>query len=574
MSAPLTQDLIKEQVDAESYRRGVPYFERGAITRARRSGRIVRALCEGSRPEPYRVRAELGPGTILHAYCSCPVGASGQCKHVAATLLALLHTPHIFHEVEDLSLALATCSPARLGAMLTYALGRFPELEIVLEMTLPVDPVRHEQVDEQLYREQARDIMREVASHHGAASQAVDALRPLLILARGFASRGEYHACLQIVGALLHEVCAQHHTWHDGDGFLGSFAAQLLSEHIQPALAKDLPAQARHRALDALALVASATSAQLPGEQAARHILSLTLEEEERDLLAAQLRHHAPPGQQDSWLLLQLESRDLDDQAYAMRCRALGREDAWVQHLLERERVEEALAVTSAAEDAHVLALANAFVERGLGELVEAVVRQRYALRGELALLSWLGEQYAARGEHALALSTALACFYRAPALSSLHAVRQAARPLAQWEVLRPSALATLRERGEWEVLLRAYLEEGDFDGAFEALEVARQHGRVSAAEWVDVQAELAERARHTHPEQATALLEALAEQLIKKRSLANFKRAAELLAMAYQLRMSAGEEAQWGARLEELHARYGRFQGLREALKAVGLLP
>ncbi len=53
----------------------------------------LKALCQGSAASPYRVEVTFSQKGIASTNCSCPVGAGGYCKHVAALLLTWLHEP-------------------------------------------------------------------------------------------------------------------------------------------------------------------------------------------------------------------------------------------------------------------------------------------------------------------------------------------------------------------------------------------------------------------------------------------------------------------------------------------------
>ena len=456
----LTDADIRNQVSPESYRRGEPYFKRGAIQGARRSGRVLRAQCEGSRPEPYRVHVELAPAGIAYAHCSCPVGMDGRCKHIAALLIAWLQQPDGFAEVEDVHVALAEREPEELRAMLHYVMQRHPELELILEMRFPVGEHVGDELDAQAYRDQARDIFREGAQGLGAPSQIADALKPLLEIARSFEARGDALASVRVSGALCDEIIAQRVRVRDEDGFLDAIVVEILDMLFALLGAREISRAARHEALAVLA--GAAVTEHLPEVRlhAERGILSSALDDEDRQELALHLRQRLRQGSEDadgsvdSWLLLQLEAAKLEEEAFIQRCRNLGRQDALVEHLLEREQVSEALQEIERADDAHFMALVEAFTTHGHADKVEPVVERRYEEHGELRLLEWLGARYADRGDSALALSTSLARFYRAPTHEALLRIQQLSSDSRQWELLRPSLLANLRARDEWEVVM------------------------------------------------------------------------------------------------------------------------
>src|SRR5437870_906239 len=102
----MDENGIRSHVGRGKLDMGRHYFHQGAVTDARRQGMTLQARCQGSQPEPYRVRVTVGDGEVSDAHCSCPVGGGGACKHVAAVLLAWVHTPEVFRAAEPLDEAL------------------------------------------------------------------------------------------------------------------------------------------------------------------------------------------------------------------------------------------------------------------------------------------------------------------------------------------------------------------------------------------------------------------------------------------------------------------------------------
>jgi len=152
MIPQFSEDDIPKRVGERSFERGRRYFQGGAIRNARRQGPTLKAYCEGSRPEPYRVQVTFGSKGIEEADCSCPVGAGGHCKHVAALLLTWLHRPEEFREVEELDKALERRSKAELIALIKQMLLLWPELEEILETPLPRTGRRRTPVDSGAHR--------------------------------------------------------------------------------------------------------------------------------------------------------------------------------------------------------------------------------------------------------------------------------------------------------------------------------------------------------------------------------------------------------------------------------------
>ena len=73
----LTEADICRWTGDESFRRGQRYFDQDAILNPRRASMVLKAQCQGSRSQPYRVQITLGPDGIVSGDCSCPVGGGG-----------------------------------------------------------------------------------------------------------------------------------------------------------------------------------------------------------------------------------------------------------------------------------------------------------------------------------------------------------------------------------------------------------------------------------------------------------------------------------------------------------------
>ena len=76
----LTEADIRRWTGEESFKRGQRYFGQDAILHPRRAGLMLKAQCQGSRSQPYRVQVTLEPKGIASGDCSCPVGGGGRCN--------------------------------------------------------------------------------------------------------------------------------------------------------------------------------------------------------------------------------------------------------------------------------------------------------------------------------------------------------------------------------------------------------------------------------------------------------------------------------------------------------------
>ena len=151
---------IQNWVGPTSFKRGQAYFRQRSILQPRRQGRILKANCRGSSAPSYRVEVNLGLDEINWGVCSCPVGAGGQCKHVACLLLTWLDAPHTFQVIESLDESLERRSKEELIALIHRMLQRDPELEIMLELPFPEGDSNLETIDREILKEQVDHAFR------------------------------------------------------------------------------------------------------------------------------------------------------------------------------------------------------------------------------------------------------------------------------------------------------------------------------------------------------------------------------------------------------------------------------
>jgi uncharacterized Zn finger protein len=131
----LNLDNLRDWVGDFEIGKARPYAR--AVTGCVRTANTLKASVRGSRARPYRVWVRSDRAPIEAAHCTCPVGAKGTCKHVAAVVLAYLEHPGRFATLEDLDANLAARSKPELVALVKAMLRQSPELEPMLARPLP-----------------------------------------------------------------------------------------------------------------------------------------------------------------------------------------------------------------------------------------------------------------------------------------------------------------------------------------------------------------------------------------------------------------------------------------------------
>ncbi len=160
MKNTITEEIIRNRVGEQSFKRGRQYYHNNSIYNQRRQRNILKARCAGSYNNAYQVQVKLGrTKTISSARCACPVGSGGCCKHVAALLLTWIHAPDTFRLVQKTDDALKARSKSELIALIKHMLKRQPDLELLLETPLPGAKTSKQPARPDIYYRQAHDTI-------------------------------------------------------------------------------------------------------------------------------------------------------------------------------------------------------------------------------------------------------------------------------------------------------------------------------------------------------------------------------------------------------------------------------
>ena len=121
----ISEDDIRYLVGERSFSLGQEYFRGKAIFNPQRLGMTLKARCQGSSPDAYRVEVTFDSTGVASSSCSCPVGY--RCKHIAALLLTWVHRPEEFLEQQEADTLLEQYSKAELITLVKKMLKRQPD---------------------------------------------------------------------------------------------------------------------------------------------------------------------------------------------------------------------------------------------------------------------------------------------------------------------------------------------------------------------------------------------------------------------------------------------------------------
>ena len=192
-------------------------IRRGALFDLVRQGNELRAYCEGSSYESYRVSATWDKQGLDSTHCTCPYDWGGLCKHRVALLLAWVHEPESFQAIAPLDELLADRSKDELILLIKEMLKRQPDLARLLE--LPVQPDRQIPLDLDAFRRQINYALRQHDYYdYPDASSTAGELTALVDTADRFREAGDWANAGRLYSLVLKEVVPKYPELYDEDG--------------------------------------------------------------------------------------------------------------------------------------------------------------------------------------------------------------------------------------------------------------------------------------------------------------------------------------------------------------------
>jgi uncharacterized Zn finger protein len=582
----VTAEEIRAHVGDQSFSRGQQYFRDGAICDARRQGATLKARCEGSSANAYRVEATVEGGRITQAHCSCPVGDSGHCKHVAALLLTWQANPGQFTELPAVDAALEQRSKAELIALIKQMLRQEPDLEWLLEAPLPAAGQPAAPVNPETYRRQAAAIFRGAGDEWGVEDDIADGLLAINAIGDGFVEQQNFAGAAAVYSAVLSQVLENYETYQDQDGELGHVVSVCAKGLGQCLVGQERDPETREVILEELFDVYrfDRDHGSLGWSEGVPELLVDHTTPEERRVIAEWVREALPQG--TDWsanykreayggLLLDLEAETLNDETFLGICRETGRNQDLIDRLLTLGRLEEATQEAERVEDYPLLGLVELFIQHGHAEVAERLMVERSGRTQDSRILEWLKNRYIARDDKQAALELAERIFRARPGLSEYQEIRSLAVPLGRWEALRPELREVLQQQRHSGLLIQVYLDEGEID---QALAAVKEQPRGWSGGWGggyhgdEMRLKVARAAEETRPRAALEIYRQAAERRIEERGRGNYQEACTLLKKARALYHRLEENQTWSAYIAALRERNRSLRALKEEMAAAGL--
>jgi len=568
------ESAIEHRVGRQAFRRGRDYFRHGAISHARRQGSTLKATCAGSGLLGYRVQVTLAAEGIADAHCSCPVGRSGSCKHVAALLIAWRETPEIFVEAEELHTSLQRCTRGELMNLVKQIVFRRPELELAVEEMLPGPRVAPVRPSIESYRRRVAGLLRRVDTATDAGAELIAELRKCKQLGDHFAERREFTAAAVVYQAIVTELLPyleENGGRQAGLNHLADECTEALGGCLQNA-----PGEPEERTA-ILKTLLDVYHFHLLWRQNCRHdLIELIVSQvngKERQAVVARLLELVSASTSRTAcralgeLVLELEGGRLDDEAFCQLCRQTGRTLDLVRRLVRLGHTDRALEEARAADTYELLKVANLLIRHRQAEIAERLVQDRWETTRQDPLQRWLQRYRQGRNDQQTALELSEKLFRLQPDRAGYRRLRTLARQLGDWDRLEPELLSFLEESGHTRLLVRIHLDEHDVDRALETVIASG-----AAADGSPLALEVARAAERSRPRDALAIYLPHVDHLIAAGTRTKYAQACRYLKKVRTLMEQSTGTQNWTNYIAALRHHHRGLKPLLDELDAAGL--
>jgi uncharacterized Zn finger protein len=587
MNIQLTEEIIRQRANAQSYQKGRDYYASGSIFnpswQSTPGGVALMAHCEGNSAPSYQLRAELDSGGVQIASCTCPYDRGGDCKHIVALLLTYLHRPEKFSEQKSLDELLVGLEKDALLGLINRLAQNDPDLYDEIELVLPAilltaqpqtaaqsKEKRQTQVSEQAYRKQVKRILKQSRyeeDYHGdwgSAPAYISDLEAIQETAEQFLAADDADGALIILQVLLEETLDDYDGEMDYDGYVASFIQGLGMPMTEAILSVEMDGSS-HKALqdfiedilDDLDEVIEASDLEVV-------------------LIALEYGWKQLPDKETEWEEYEEETWMLFDDLQQVRLNVLERQNRteeflqlaqaadmhrYILKLLDLGRVDDAIAASRELEDnGEILSVAQKL--RQLGKINDAVAlaergleQQGYRLH-ELAL--WLAPLEESLGRKEMALLAYRTAYNAQPSIEIYRRLKRLSG--SNWEKLRLALVQqVIDDASNPSIMVDIHLEEQEWDAAITIAE--KQTWAYNLLEKV------ADTVITSRPDWVIRVALKQADDLIVKTQSNLYPAAAQWLGRAKKAYHHKNQAAEWQAYITNLRTTYARRPALQKAI-------
>jgi uncharacterized Zn finger protein len=597
MLPTLTESAIRSRASAGSWARGRDYFDSASVDNLIWRDGLLTADVQGSEYEPYRVEISCDEYGVNYADCTCPYDQGGDCKHIVAVLLHLVHQRNSIEDRPTLSDLIAPLGREQLVTLITQLTNAHPHLINEIERWLPTvtlsAPMSTPQsasasappmIDTSLLKRQIKaDLRSSLNTGYGPwgddlyGSDLGAALEPGLQMVHAHLESGDARSALVLLEAITN-------AWQDGidsldeeiiemfEDVAAEFTNELGELWAEVLLLADLDPDERETWADTLddmaesifggdSLLIAVTAAEhgwdYPPLQAAMagHITEKGAWEDRSPIFADEL----------ALIRLRILAQRGEYEAYLNLAQAEGQFMLYLHMLVQQGESDKALAeaLEFLAQPREIHELAKTLVE--YGHPLKAIQLAEHGLKleeeeGKAQLAAWLRDLANTNGQPDLALSSAQQALTYEVSLENYLALQAIAE--AKWASLKPEILTVVSRSQSTDGKVDIYLHEGMHDEAIAEVDQSRWFYNID---------EVIEAVKSSHPEWAFKQCRQNAEAIMDAKKADKYDVAVEWLRRGRDILLAAGQQQEWSLYLNkvlEIHQRKYKLVPMLQALR------
>lgn len=577
--ARIDKNDILEFVGEKDFEKGSRYFSQGAIFGTKNYGTTIKAFCRGSQAFPYMVSAIFGKKGIEKTICSCPVGKSGRCKHVAALLLAWMNKPDDFRKTQGMESSLKERSSGELIQIIKQMVELHPELESMTE----ISPKRRKKQDTKkfvdFYASQASGAFEHIRSGWGFEADIAYRLDRLVDSGNDFVKQKEFSSAYSVFYGVAKEVLENYEMVSNEEGEIGEVVSNCV-EGLEKCLAKSEDKDLREKIFRSFFEIYD-FDVNYGGVGLSDNVPEIILKhasKDEKQIIAEWVRNaiqsrKSNKSDRDWYLqqlgsfLLELEKGSITDEKYLQVCRETGRLNNLVDKLLSLGRIEEAEESANDASDYGLIELADIFVKHKQGKIAENLMNKRAEKSNDNRIVEWLRNYYKTKNP-ALALLLSQKLFKENPEFSEYNELKSLAKKLEKWGDVSIKIYEELRLHNEYSLLAKIFLDEDNLDKAIDAANRIQETSRGWGENMLEKVAVAAEK---KHQEASIGLYKKLIEDLFAEKGRENYQKAGAHLKRIRKLYADMNASEKWEKYFSTLMEKTHGWRAFKDEISKAG---
>jgi Uncharacterized conserved protein len=538
--------------------RGSAYFHEGRIVNPIIDGDVLRAECEGTLPENYRVSAKIESGEIK-VECSCPYQGE-VCKHAIALLYTWVNNSEIFVNIEEIVTLLKSKSKTDLVKIITRMICKDPNVLQSLDLRPRKKSITA--ADPQVYERQIKAAISSYPRREGYwdyyhMDELIEKIERFKESAERYIQNDEYENAIAVLKPLIYNAIETEGDSDDSDGMLGEFideCFEIYSECLDHTL-RDKNGR----------------------ESFIGEMINLYLEEDYgfSDAITDLIWKHSKPEDYDYIEKIAIEKMKEFPVAYPV---STYDEDSEAHHMAyQREKVVEFLLGLYELQDQSERSLELLTRERFLGNNIFTLINRledsgktddaiRYCLEGiekcekyeRNRVKEKLASLYEVKGMDTDALNIYLNDFFEHASLESYKTIKSVSKKLNRWPKIQPKLLAHVEHTGPAWLLLDIFIEEDELESAIKLVKSKFPHSTDSIVK-------VARIAEESRIEDALDLYKMIVKEFTGRTGRDAYKQAVKYCKIVKLLYKKSGKVTEWGEYIEKIRVENKRKKTLLE---------